>query len=135
MKGSDEEGALFRGVIARWGKAAGAEGRVSGHSLRVGGAQSLAKAGASLVEMQLAGHAGPLRTGTDRETGRRGEAALRAVRSVRDEHGLIETFVETPRCTGAVWRASGWTRVGATQGRGRYDKPGKDVWLRPLRSN
>ena len=45
----------IRGVIARWGKAAGAEGRVSGHSLRVGGAQSLASAGASLVEMQLAG--------------------------------------------------------------------------------
>ena len=29
---------------------------------------------------------------------------------------LIETFVETPRHTGAVYRASGWTRVGATQG-------------------
>ena len=69
-----EEGALFRGVykggrlrpgrltersirsiIARWGKAAGVEGRISGHSLRVGGAQSLATAGASLVEMQIAG--------------------------------------------------------------------------------
>ena len=52
---------------------------------------------------------------------------------------LIETFVETPRYTGAVYRASGWTRVGTTQGRGRYDrdrqsdKPKKDVWLRPLR--
>ena len=34
---------------------------------------------------------------------------------------LIETFVETPRYTGAVYRASGWTHVGATQGRGRYD--------------
>ncbi|MCY3823239.1 MAG: tyrosine-type recombinase/integrase [Nitrospinae bacterium] len=45
----------IRSIIARWGKAAGAEGRVSGHSLRVGGAQSLASAGASLVEMQLAG--------------------------------------------------------------------------------
>ena len=31
------------------------EGRVSGHSLRVGGAQSLAAGGASLVEMQTAG--------------------------------------------------------------------------------
>ncbi len=68
------EGALFRAVnkagrvragrlsersvriiITRWGRASGAEGRVSGHSLRVGGAQSLASAGASLVEMQLAG--------------------------------------------------------------------------------
>ena len=37
------------------------------------------------------------------------------------------------------YRASGWIHVGATQGRGRYDrdrqfdKPKKDVWLRPLR--
>ena len=31
------------------------QGRVSGHSLRVGGAQSLAAGGASLVEMQQAG--------------------------------------------------------------------------------
>ena len=52
---------------------------------------------------------------------------------------LIETFVETPRYTGAVYRASGWIRVGTTQGRGRYDrdklydKPRKHVWLRPLR--
>ena len=54
---------------------------------------------------------------------------------------LIETFVETPRYTGAVYRASGWIHVGTTQGRGRYDrdklydKPKKDVWLRPLRKN
>ena len=52
---------------------------------------------------------------------------------------LIETFVETSRYTGAVYRASGWTHVGTTQGRGRYDthmkraQPKKDVWLRPLR--
>ena len=52
---------------------------------------------------------------------------------------LIETFVETPRHTGAVYRASGWIPVGTTQGRGRYDtqnlydKPKKDIWLRPLR--
>ena len=31
---------------------------------------------------------------------------------------LIETFVETPRFTGALYKASGWTRVGTTQGRG-----------------
>ena len=54
---------------------------------------------------------------------------------------LIETFVETPRHTGAVYRASGWTHVGTTQGRGRYDtknrydKPKKDIWLRPLRKD
>lgn len=42
-------------IIAARSKAAGADGRVSGHSMRVGGAQSLASAGATLVEMQLAG--------------------------------------------------------------------------------
>ena len=36
-------------------EAAGITGRVSGHSLRVGSAQSLASAGASVVEMQQAG--------------------------------------------------------------------------------
>ena len=35
---------------------------------------------------------------------------------------LIETFVETTRYTGAVYRASGWIHVGTTQGRGRYDR-------------
>ncbi|MYC98843.1 MAG: DUF4338 domain-containing protein, partial [Gammaproteobacteria bacterium] len=40
--------------------------------------------------------------------------------------------------TGGVYRASGWIRVGTTQGRGRcgtderYGKPNTDVWLRPL---
>jgi len=54
---------------------------------------------------------------------------------------LIETFVETPRHTGAVQRASGWTRVGATRARGRNDtdnggdRPRKDIWLRPLRKD
>ncbi len=54
---------------------------------------------------------------------------------------LIETFVETPRYTGVVYRASSWTRVGTTQGRGRYDRhtkqdqPKKDIWLRPLRKD
>lgn len=42
-------------LIIRRARAAGIEGKVSGHSLRVGSAQSLAAAGASLVEMQLAG--------------------------------------------------------------------------------
>ena len=54
---------------------------------------------------------------------------------------LIETFVQTPRYTGAVYKASGWIPVGTTQGRGRYDrhklhdKPRKDIWLRPLRKD
>ena len=45
---------------ARWAikaraQAAGMEGFISGHSLRVGSAVSLAQAGASVVEMQVAG--------------------------------------------------------------------------------
>ena len=54
---------------------------------------------------------------------------------------LIETFVETPRYTGHVYKASGWLRVGTTQGRGRYDRhtkraqPKKDIWLRPLKKD
>ena len=45
----------IRLIVARRARAAGVDGRVSGHSLRVGSAQSLADAGASLVEMQVAG--------------------------------------------------------------------------------
>ena len=45
----------LRTIITRRAKAAGVPGRVSGHSLRVGSAQSLAAAGASVVEMQQAG--------------------------------------------------------------------------------
>ena len=45
----------IRVIITQRAKAAGVDGRVSGHSLRVGSAQSLANAGASLVEMQVAG--------------------------------------------------------------------------------
>ena len=54
---------------------------------------------------------------------------------------LIETFVETPRFTGVLYKASGWTHVGTTQGRGRYDRharrdqPKKNIWLRPLRKD
>ena len=48
-------------------------------------------------------------------------------------------YAPQARYTGAVYKASGWIRVGTTQGRGRYDrynqydKPRKDIWLRPLR--
>ena len=72
MAGVPDDGALFRGInkggaigerlsarsirriITRRAGAAGVGGRVSGHSLRVGSAQSLAAAGAGLVEMQQA---------------------------------------------------------------------------------
>ena len=45
----------IRAIVPRRAAEAGVEGRVSGHSLRVEGAQSLAAAGASIVEMQTAG--------------------------------------------------------------------------------
>ena len=45
----------IRSIIAKRAAAAGVAGRVSGHSLRVGSAQSLAAAGAGLVELQEAG--------------------------------------------------------------------------------
>lgn len=45
-----------RTIITRRAAAAGVEGRVSGHSIRVGAAQSfVAATGASVVEMQFAG--------------------------------------------------------------------------------
>lgn len=45
----------IRAIVKRRAAEAGVDGRVSGHSLRVGAAQSLAAAGASVVEMQQAG--------------------------------------------------------------------------------
>ena len=44
-----------RKIIKRRARAAGLKGNISGHSLRVGSAVSLAQAGASVVNMQVAG--------------------------------------------------------------------------------
>jgi len=44
-----------RRQISYWAELAGVEGFISGHSLRVGSAVSLAQAGASVVDMQVAG--------------------------------------------------------------------------------
>ena len=44
-----------RKIIKRRAREAGLEGNISGHSLRVGSAVSLAQAGASVVNMQVAG--------------------------------------------------------------------------------
>ena len=55
VQGSGLTGRNIRRIITQRATAAGVDGRVSGHSLRVGSAQSLANAGASLVEMQVAG--------------------------------------------------------------------------------
>ena len=67
-----------RAIIKCRAAAADLQGRFSGHSLRVGSAQSLAASGASLVEMQTAGtlavsgHAGTLCAGpAGRSRGRR----------------------------------------------------------------
>lgn len=48
-------GNTIRKSIKDRAKAAGIEGRFSGHSFRIGAAQSLAAAGATLVELQIAG--------------------------------------------------------------------------------
>ena len=54
---------------------------------------------------------------------------------------LIETFVEIPPFTGALYKASGWNYVGTTQGRWRYDRhtkrdqPRKDISLGRLRKD
>ena len=47
-----------RRIIKKWAKAAGIEGFISGHSLRVGTPVSLAQSGATLVDMQTAGRWG-----------------------------------------------------------------------------
>ena len=47
-----------RRIIKKWAKAAGIDGFISGHSLRVGTAVSLAQSGATLVDMQTAGRWG-----------------------------------------------------------------------------
>ena len=44
-----------RRIIKKWANAAGIEGFISGHSLRVGTAVSLAQSGATLADMQTAG--------------------------------------------------------------------------------
>jgi len=44
-----------RAIVRRRARAAGVDGHISGHSLRVGSAQSYASAGASVVELQQAG--------------------------------------------------------------------------------
>lgn len=55
--------------------------------------------------------------------------------------GLVETFVEDARFTGAAYQAAGWRRLGQTTGRTRQDRnrtlqvPIKTVWVKPLQAN
>ena len=59
----------------------------------------------------------------------------------RYEPVLLETFVEKERFLGTCYKASNWTCVGQTQGRGKLDirherkVPVKTVWLYPLRKD
>jgi hypothetical protein len=54
---------------------------------------------------------------------------------------LLETCVETPRFSGASYRAARWVRVGQTRGRGKLEKNRqqvtsiKEIWLYPLHPN
>jgi len=51
---------------------------------------------------------------------------------------LLETFVDASRFAGTCFRAANWTRIGETQGRGRYDRANeaakgvKDIYVYPL---
>jgi Domain of unknown function (DUF4338) len=72
-------------------------------------------------------------------------AAKRIASDWRARYGyapvLLETFVDTERCTGTCYKAANWIYVGATQGRGKLDSrhehklPIKSVWLYPLRKD
>lgn len=72
-------------------------------------------------------------------------ATRRLARDWHERYGhpvvLAETFVETGRFAGTVYRAANWVRVGETQGRSRQDRtralqvPVKAVWLLPLRAH
>lgn len=72
-------------------------------------------------------------------------AAKRIASDWRARYGyepvLLETFVEKNRFTGTCYKASNWTCVGETKGRGKLDvhhehkAPVKSVWLYPLRKD
>jgi hypothetical protein len=69
-------------------------------------------------------------------------AARRIIPDWHDRYGyepvLLETFVEKERFAGTCYKASNWTCVGDTKGRGKLDcthehkVPVKSVWLYPL---
>jgi uncharacterized protein YneR len=72
-------------------------------------------------------------------------AAKRIASDWRARYGyepvLFETFVEKDRFAGTCYKASNWTCVGETKGRGKLDvhhehkAPVKSVWLYPLRKD
>jgi hypothetical protein len=52
---------------------------------------------------------------------------------------LIETFVDTSKFRGTIYKAANWELIGETKGRGRNDRnyeyalSVKDIYMRPLR--
>ena len=72
-------------------------------------------------------------------------AARRVGADFRRRYGyapvLLESFVQSDRFTGGVYRAANWHCVGSTRGRGRNHRshtpgqPVKSVWVYPLRPN
>ncbi len=69
-----------REAIRRWATEAGVEGAISGHSLRMGSATSLAEAGASVREVQRAGR------------WRDATMPARYVREAPEEHSPVERY-------------------------------------------
>ena len=86
-----------RAAIKRRAKEAGIDGRVSGHSLRVGAAQSLAERGVSLVELQVLGRwkstAMPGRYVRGQEASRGAVARLRGRKKLQKTLATRETIV------------------------------------------
>ena len=87
----------IRAIIQRWAKAAGLSGRVSGHSLRVGAAQSLVSAGATLPELQQAGRwLSPSMPAYYARAQLAGQSAVARLRPDARENSMGAGFAENP---------------------------------------
>ena len=107
--------------MSQTGPATGVAGRVSGHSLRVGSAQSLAAAGAGLVELQEAGdwqaphHAGARGAGAKRryQAGRGSPPQSQAGRAYSASRAIRYSMVRLPLIRlqelQSSWRLSIWS--------------------------
>ena len=103
--------ATIREIIQFRCARAGVEGHISGHSLRVGAAQSLAAGGASLVELQNAGRwTSPQMPG---HYTRSQQAAWGAVARIRHQHPEARPCA-TPRKTASRWQAREEKRTDVT---------------------
>ena len=93
----------MRDIVKRWAEAAGIDGRVSGHSLRIGAAQSLRAAAASLAELMAAGRW--TRVDTVTRYTREEDAATGAVARLR--YGAFEERKPPHRSSRAARKAEG----------------------------